>query len=85
MATTTYHEILAQIELLSLDEQQQLLENLIKHMRRQVTNGPRHSILELQGLGNEVWEGIDVDTYIAPGIKLLGQASMILSRSPDED
>ena len=29
-----------------------------------VSGEPRHSILELKGLGKEIWEGIDVDEYI---------------------
>ncbi len=28
------------------------------------TRSPRHSILELHGLGKEIWEGVNAQTYI---------------------
>jgi hypothetical protein len=36
-------------------------------MRRQVIAQPspaRHSIMELRGLGKEIWEGIDAQEYV---------------------
>jgi hypothetical protein len=33
---------------------------LIAELRRQ----PRRSLLELQGLGKSVWQGVDVDEYL---------------------
>ena len=59
-----YRIVLNQIRQLSIDEQFQMLEDLAVMVRRGITRKPKHSILELKGLGKEVWEGIDVDEYI---------------------
>jgi hypothetical protein len=47
-----------------LDEQLQLLEGLAKLIRSQVISHDRHSIIELEGLGKEIWKGVDVEKYI---------------------
>lgn len=64
MAADAYNDILkrAQSEL-STEEQSKLVEELAQLAGRK--NGKRHSILELEGFGKEIWEGIDVDEYIA--------------------
>jgi len=65
MSTYAYHNILNQFEQLTLEEQQQLLQDIANVVQRhQVTNKPQRSILEFEGLGKEIWEGIDVDQYI---------------------
>jgi hypothetical protein len=64
MSTEVYNSILEQIRQLSFDEQLQLLEDMIRIIRRQATVKPQHSFLELRGLGKETWEAIDVDQYI---------------------
>jgi len=61
---STYQEILVQVHHLTLDEQLQLLEDLAQLIRSQVMSHPKHSIMELQGLGKELWEGVDVEKYI---------------------
>ena len=55
---------------LSSAERLRLLE-LTAHDLAQPANGsngtseaPKHSLLELEGLGAEIWEGIDVAQYI---------------------
>jgi hypothetical protein len=59
-----YDEVLSQVKLLTLHEQAQLLEELATIVHYRVKSWPEHSFLELEGLGKEVWEGVDVDKYI---------------------
>lgn len=63
---SNYREILRQVEGLTPEEQMRLLEDLARFMRRRVilTPRPKRSILELEGLGKEVWEGIDAQEYV---------------------
>jgi hypothetical protein len=62
MSAQAYEEILnrAQKEL-NAEEQLKLVNALHKHA---ASNGQRHSITELEGLGKHVWEGIDPDEYV---------------------
>jgi hypothetical protein len=62
MSSEKYRTIRNQVRQLSLDEQFQLLEELVAMVRK--NSQPQHSILELEGLGKEVWEGVDVDEYV---------------------
>ena len=64
MAINPYDEILNRAKgQLSPEQQQRLVEELSQHAARK--NGSRqHSILELEGLGAEIWEGIDPDEYV---------------------
>lgn len=62
-----YNEILDRFERLSTADQLQLLEDLVAIMRRQAIAQPqhaRHSIMELRGLGKEIWQGIDAQEYV---------------------
>ena len=64
MSTSTYYEVLSQIQRLNPDDQLRLLEDLVALVRRHVTVQSRHSILELQGLGKEIWRGVDAQQYV---------------------
>ncbi len=64
MSTYAYREILNKAQHLTPDEQLQLLEDLAALIRQQGKTRPKHSILELKGLGKEIWKGIDVEKYI---------------------
>jgi hypothetical protein len=64
MSAPIYEEVLNQIRLLELIDQVRLLEELATIVRYRVTAWPKHSILELEGLGKEIWQGIDVQKYI---------------------
>jgi len=64
MSTSVYYEILSQAQRLTPADQLRLLEELAVFVRRQITPQRRRSILELQGLGKEIWLGIDVQQYI---------------------
>jgi len=62
MSTEEYRTIRNQVRQLSTDEQFRLLEDLVAILKKK--SRPQHSILELKGLGKEIWEGVDVDEYI---------------------
>ena len=59
------NEVLNQVQHLTFDEQLRLVEDLVANIRRKCTVRPKkHSIMELKGLGKEIWEGVDVEKYI---------------------
>ena len=60
---STYHEIRQQVQSLTPDEQLRLL-SLAEIVRYRVTSKPKRSILELKGLGKELWQGIDAQEYV---------------------
>jgi hypothetical protein len=60
----TYHELLLQVENLTPDEQLRLLEEIASLVRRRISGKPKRSIMELEGLGKEIWQGIDAQEYV---------------------
>jgi hypothetical protein len=64
MSTSVYYETLSQAQRLDPADQLRLLEELAVLVRRQITPPRRRSILELQGLGKEIWSSIDAQQYI---------------------
>ena len=59
----TITEILDQVKHLSKQERRELIQLL--HESLQHTDEPQnHSILELAGLGAEIWKGIDPQEYV---------------------
>lgn len=60
----TYQEIRRQVENLTPDEQLRLLEDLAVIIRNQRQRQPKRSIMELEGLGKEIWRGFDAQAYI---------------------
>ncbi|MBP5972419.1 hypothetical protein HW132_06655 [Brasilonema sp. CT11] len=60
----TYQEIRRQVENLTPDEQLCLLEELAALVRRRITPKPKRSIMELEGLGKEIWQDIDAQEYV---------------------
>ena len=66
MASYAYHSIRDQFQQLPLEDQLRLLADLAAIVRdRQTMPGQKHSILELGGLGKDIWEGFDIDQYAA--------------------
>lgn len=59
----TITEIMQQAKSLSLQERRELVK-LLNDSLRQLEEPKKHSILELAGLGAEVWKGIDPQEYI---------------------
>ena len=65
MQTMTYQEVLSQAQQqLTPHEQLQLLSDLAAIIRQQTILEPLHDVLEFEGVGEEVWKGIDVQKYI---------------------
>lgn len=64
MSIIAYYEVLERVQRLSSADQLRLLEDLTALVRRQVVNPARCSILELQGLGKEIWQSIDAQEYV---------------------
>lgn len=64
MSTHAYGEALSRVLLLTPDEQLQLLAEVAAMLRQQITAEPQHSIMELEGLGKEIWQDVDVEKYI---------------------
>ena len=60
---TPYRNIRRQVEALTPDEQRCLLEELAVLVHRR-SSPPLRSILELRGLGKEIWQGIDAQQYV---------------------
>ena len=61
---TPYEEILRTVESLSRTEQLRLMSELAEYLRIHARPESRISILELQGLGKEIWNGIDAQEYV---------------------
>ncbi|MCL0070026.1 hypothetical protein M1O53_02785 [Dehalococcoidia bacterium] len=51
-------------QLLTPADQLRLMEELAAQVRGQVTLQPRRSILDLQGMGKEIWLGMDAQEYV---------------------
>lgn len=64
MTSEAYRKVLQMARDLPVEEQLQLIEDLISRVRYRVQAKPTHSIMELEGLGKEIWEGVDVEKYI---------------------
>ncbi|MEH2448407.1 MAG: hypothetical protein V7K18_22320 [Nostoc sp.] len=62
---SNYQEVLLQAKSLTPEEQIRLIEDLSSLIRQQVmTLKPKRSILELRGLGKEIWNGVDAQEYV---------------------
>ncbi|KAB8315635.1 hypothetical protein SD81_030140 [Tolypothrix campylonemoides VB511288] len=63
---SNYHEVRHLAESLTPDEQMRLIQELSSLIRQRVTMTPKpkRSILELRGLGKEVWNDIDAQEYV---------------------
>ena len=62
--TVTYDDVLRLAQKLEPQEQLYLLETLAMLVRQQIAPKSRRSILNLQGLGKELWQDIDAQAYI---------------------
>ena len=63
---SNYQKLLQQAKSLTPEEQLKLVEDLSILIRQQVkmTPKPKRSILELRGLGKEIWVNIDAQEYV---------------------
>ena len=56
-------DLLNSIRGMDPEDQLQLLEDIAAMVKNRLGN-KKHSILELRGLGKEIWEGIDAAEYV---------------------
>jgi hypothetical protein len=61
---TTYQEVRRQIETLTLDEQKRLMKELASIVSHRKKADSKRSILDLEGLGKDIWQDIDAQEYI---------------------
>ncbi len=64
MATPTYEDVLQGARQLHAEDQLALLEALASMLRQTIASRPRRSILELQGLGKQIWHEMDAQEYV---------------------
>jgi hypothetical protein len=58
----TVQEILQEIPKLSTEERKHLIHVLVDSLTADVEKS--HSILELEGLGADIWQGMDAQDYV---------------------
>jgi|694.fasta_scaffold88190_1 hypothetical protein len=62
---SNYQELLQQAKNLTAEEQLKLVAELISVVRNRVMDkSKKRSILDLEGLGKEIWQGIDAQEYV---------------------
>ena len=62
----TYKAIVEMLPTLETEEQINLLEVLSSVLRKSVVHkGKKHSLLELEGLGAEVWSTVNIEQYLS--------------------
>jgi hypothetical protein len=59
-----YYEALRAIRELNPEDWLDMLVDITNMLRSTPPLQPRHSVMELEGLGAELWQQIDVDEYI---------------------
>jgi len=60
----SYENILRSVESLSPVEQLRLISALVERLRLPRTPQPGVSVLELQGLGKNIWQDLDAQDYV---------------------
>jgi hypothetical protein len=60
--TTHYEEVLRHVQSLTRADQERLLTELAEQLQSKPDE--TKSILELQGLGKEIWAGVDIEKYL---------------------
>jgi hypothetical protein len=60
----TYDEIARQIPQLTVEERKRLLDMIADTLSAPPAQN-QHSLLELEGLGKEIWQGIDAQEYVS--------------------
>lgn len=64
MQATRHKKILEEVKKLNQAEQLRLLEQIAVLIRNKTTTKTRRSILEIQGMGKDVWKNIDPQKYV---------------------
>lgn len=63
-STVPYYDVMNRVHRLTSNDQLRLLEDLAALIHQKAVIPKKRSILELQGLGKEIWKNIDVQEYI---------------------
>jgi hypothetical protein len=63
MPGSPYETARQHVEALPPAEQLRLISELISRLSSELAE-PRRSLLELEGLGEEIWQGVDVEEYL---------------------
>lgn len=64
MSSYTYEEVRDYVMRLDPEDQLELFKFLANILLPKVKIEAQHSLLELEGLGQEIWEGVDAQQYI---------------------
>jgi len=64
MPNPRYDQAKRSAQALGPADQLRLIAELVGRLSGELAPRPRRSLLELQGLGKGVWEGVDVDEYL---------------------
>ena len=64
MSVLDYRCLVEQASRLSQQEKANLLAELASQVRDDNRKGKKRSIMELEGLGKEIWAGIDAQEYV---------------------
>jgi len=62
--SVVYKEVVEKVQGLDRAERMELLKYLTSLVSESEAPKPRRSLLELRGLGKEIWEGIDAQEYV---------------------
>jgi len=62
--TDLYKEAIDKVQALDRAERMELLKYLTSLVSETEPPKPKRSLLELEGLGKEIWEGIDAQEYV---------------------
>jgi hypothetical protein len=61
MPNPTYDQVRRSVQALGPADQLRLIAEFVGQLSGHLDRQPRRSLLELQGLGKGVWQGVDVD------------------------
>ncbi|MFO7989295.1 MAG: hypothetical protein ACQEQ5_07445 [Thermodesulfobacteriota bacterium] len=64
MPQANYNQVMSEIKTLDLSDQLRLLEDMAILIRQKTTQVKPRSILEIQGKGKKIWQGVNVKSYI---------------------
>jgi hypothetical protein len=65
IADVSYKEVLTLARQLEIPDQLRLMQALLSGVRSEISyESPQHSILELKGVGREIWQNLDVAGYL---------------------
>ncbi len=65
MTVRDYNDLLERVTHLSQQEKVDLIAEIANQLRADSKKGHIRSILELEGLGKEIWAGIDAQEYVS--------------------